>query len=401
MPPLDLLPGAPRHLVYGSTVRRDLLLLEVDDKLLEEITDITVTIKGERDGEAVLCTQDKTYALKQVETTNTVLLVEGRAEGNSQAPTPAKGAGPNNNGLLSQIQQNAKADANEKVTAVALCASHLELQQTAPQFAPVHKMLQAHAYGREDESEHMDADGDADMAEGRSREPPSFQDLLDDCQASSSELQEELDRCGAVQLDGLWRAMDGEYVAMLTDMLLLTVQQHGWSLTDVPEAGMCEALGADGYDGRLVRHCLSRLGKPCSSTEEPAWHLGNEQVCMHVARKLLKGQSRWALSEFEERWVEELPQEMQPHVSMLKAEVLTETLSGEHILKYFPESRLSKIPEQRFAQLFQARARWKLDDLEPFLQGLQAPGQSIESLLLRHARGSQPNPNKPVEYGPR
>lgn len=40
---------------------------------------------------------------------------------------------------------------------------------------------------------------------------------------------------------------------------------------------------------------------------------------MHVARKLLKGQSRWALSEFEGRWAEELPQ-----VSLV---------SDEHVLR--------------------------------------------------------------------
>lgn len=64
-------------------------------------------------------------------------------------------------------------------------------------------------------------------------------------------------------------------------------------------------------------------------------------------------------------------QEMRPDVAMLKAEILTETLSGERIIKYFPVSRLSKVPEQRFAQLFQARPRWELQDLEPFLQSLQ------------------------------
>ena len=37
-----------------------------------------VSIKGGEEGEAVLCTQNKTFAIKHVETTNTVLLVEVR-----------------------------------------------------------------------------------------------------------------------------------------------------------------------------------------------------------------------------------------------------------------------------------------------------------------------------------
>ena len=38
---LGLQPGAPRHLAYGTKLRRDLLLLELDDALFEEVQDLT------------------------------------------------------------------------------------------------------------------------------------------------------------------------------------------------------------------------------------------------------------------------------------------------------------------------------------------------------------------------
>lgn len=69
-------------------------------------------------------------------------------------------------------------------------------------------------------------------------------------QASSTELEAELQRVGALELSGTWRAVDVGFMATLTDMLLLTAQQHGWDLHAVPEKGMCDALAEDGYDDR-------------------------------------------------------------------------------------------------------------------------------------------------------
>ena len=69
-------------------------------------------------------------------------------------------------------------------------------------------------------------------------------------QASAAELEVELDRVGALELDGTWRAVDAAYMADLADMALLTAEQHGWALDAVPEQQMCNALAGDGYDGR-------------------------------------------------------------------------------------------------------------------------------------------------------
>ena len=50
-------------------------LLEVDDALLDAIREGGVVIKGGDDDEAVLCTRDVTYAVKRVDSTNTMWLL--------------------------------------------------------------------------------------------------------------------------------------------------------------------------------------------------------------------------------------------------------------------------------------------------------------------------------------
>ena len=77
--PLNLAVGASARLSYGPNFTHEKLqLLEVDEELLQEIISTGVVIKGAPADEAVLCTASKTYVLKQVETSNTLLLIPPR-----------------------------------------------------------------------------------------------------------------------------------------------------------------------------------------------------------------------------------------------------------------------------------------------------------------------------------
>jgi len=74
--PLHLEAGASTRLSYGPNFTAEKLqLLEVDEELLQEIIASGVVIKGAPADEAVLCTASKTFVLKQVETSNTLLLI--------------------------------------------------------------------------------------------------------------------------------------------------------------------------------------------------------------------------------------------------------------------------------------------------------------------------------------
>lgn len=45
--------------------------------------------------------------------------------------------------------------------------------------------------------------------------------------------------------------------------------------------------------------------------------------------------------------------------------------------------------------------RWLWEDMEPYVAGLQGPGQTVEALLLKFARANQPKPTEPVTYSAR
>ena len=77
---LGLSLGTRSRLVFGAGFSSErVLLLEVSEAQLSEILAEGVVVKGAPEEEAVLCTSSRTFLLKQVETSNSLLLVPGAA----------------------------------------------------------------------------------------------------------------------------------------------------------------------------------------------------------------------------------------------------------------------------------------------------------------------------------
>ena len=89
---------------------------------------------------------------------------------------------------------------------------------------------------------------------------------------------------------------------------------------------------------------------------------------------------------------------MQPELSMLSGLALAESVGEDRVVVHFPSSALSRDAATRFAQLFGARARWTAPELEPCLADIQAPGQSVQQLLLKYCRANQGAPGAPLVY---
>ena len=56
------------------------------------------------------------------------------------------------------------------------------------------------------------------------------------------------------------------------------------------------------------------------------------------------------------------------------------------LLAYFPSAELPVEPGARFAELFLARPRWKVEEIAPFLADVAVDTKERDKLLLKHAR---------------
>ncbi|KAL0050702.1 hypothetical protein WJX82_005403 [Trebouxia sp. C0006] len=388
-----------RLLTSAKAPRPGVRLLELDASILDDICNGSVVIKGEPSAEAVLCTAQSTYAVKIVETTNSLLLVPPAQSPDITSSHPGTDAqnnadAENTSGNVSpapafQTQAMKSGAALNPIAACPATASHLELVQIAPRLQRLDALLQASMYGEED------VDPENEAAVTSDKMTYSFDEMLSEVQASPAELQQALTDRHAVELDGAWRTVDKSYMESLLETALFLAIQQGWSYTALPQQDLVEGLQANGHDARLVHHFLSVYAQQQS---EGIWSLKEPMVCAVFAESLLQSKPKWQQEEFLDAWLNSIPQGMTPDLSMLRGMAVKEDTGTQKLVKLFNVQQLPCEPAARFKAVFLERAQWSWQDLQPYVEDLQGPGRSAEALLLKYARRVQQDPGKPVMY---
>ncbi|KAI8023226.1 Sister chromatid cohesion protein DCC1 [Camellia lanceoleosa] len=360
---LSLQPTSSVSIAYHSLFgpHDDLILLELDEKLLPDVLDHRVTIRGQPDEDAVLCTQSRTYAVKFVGTSNSVLLI----------PPSDQSA------LCGNKQDCDEKDRDKKVVApvIKVAPGVMELVEVAPRLDRLRMLLSENPY-RFDEV----------LMENNNRSLYGWDDLIEKVQASNDELITGLQALSAVEIDGHWRIVDENYMDGILNMLLHNSVLNDWSLNGLNESEVIGVLQSDGFSHKIAHHCLRVFG---SKVEEGVWRLDEKRVCVHFARGILRG-GKMRLDNFMGEWMRKIPEGMQASFDMLEGEVLTEKLGIETWVYAFSVSSLPYTPAERFSMLFRERPKWESKDLQPYIRDLSVPGLSSEGLLLKYTRRTQP-----------
>ncbi|XP_073128185.1 uncharacterized protein [Henckelia pumila] len=366
---LGLKPNSSISVAYHSLFgpHDDLMLLELDDKLVPEVLQQRVILRGQPDEDAVLCTDTKTYAIKFVGTSNSVFLI----------PPSDK----------SMQVCNDKGDGNVVASVIKISSGSMELVETAPKLDRLKALLSQNPYSFDEASE-MDI-----LDEGEKTKIGLYRwdDLADMLQASDVELRFGLQSVLAVEIDGYWRILDDKCMNGIRKMLLYDTIQNDWPINALNEdAVLCE-LEKDGYPRNIACHCLRVF---CDKVHEDVggshiWSLNARRICVHFAREILSG-GKMKLEVFMDEWVRDVPDIFNASFDMLEGEVLTEKLGMETWVYSFSVSSLPSTPAERFSTLFRERPRWEWKVLEPFVRDLSVPGLTSEGLLLKYTRRTQP-----------
>jgi sister chromatid cohesion protein DCC1 len=203
-------------------------------------SDFRMVLRGQPDEDAVLCTQSKTYAMKFVGTSNSVLLVP-----------PANLSDEN-------LQANDSNNSDEKVVAnvIKVVPGNMELIEVSPRLDKLRLLLSENTY-RFDENDMETLEDNQESKTGLY----SWNDLIDNIQASDEELRLGLQALSAVEINGYWRLVDESYMDMILGMLLKNAVLNDWSLNALNEDEVVNMLESDGFPLVLARHCLHVYGK--------------------------------------------------------------------------------------------------------------------------------------------
>ncbi|CAM8926546.1 unnamed protein product [Rhodiola kirilowii] len=367
---LNMEPGSSISVAYHPQFgpHNDLMLLEVDEKLLPDVLHQRVTLRGQQDEDAVLCTQSKTYAVKFVGTSNSVFLVPPVGQYEMK-------------GRCRELGFEGKV----RASVLKVAQGSMEMVEVAPRIDKLKMLLMERLY--------MSSDieiGDSGGKIGTGLY--SWDDLVEMVQASDDELRRGLDALSAVEIDGYWRIVDEQYMDLILNMLLHNIVLNEWSVDALNESEVTEVLKSDGFSPNLSRHCLKVYGRRVDSDMEmdpnSIWSLEEKKVCIHFARKVLRG-GKMKMDDFMDEWAKKIPKGMHGSFDMLEGEVLTEKFGIHTWIRAFSASYLPSNPAERFAILFKEQAKWELKNLQPYIRDLSVPGSSLEDLLLKYTRRTQ------------
>jgi len=361
---MELQEGHPVHVHFAPTFgNKRLKVMEMSQPLLDTVVkEGSVKIKGGQDEEAVLCTNSKTFQIRFLEYSNTQLLLD---------PDPA------NKDSASVIDQT---------------DGYYELKEMRPRILRIGELLSTNVYKGSESASGM-----------------LFSELEGRVQASTEEIKFELERLGAVEMEGRWYLLDASYKADMTDTILDLIVEHDWPTDAVPCAECAKAVHAvdENFTAVAAEQCLKDVSTITDEKTETR-ALDEIKVCRFRARQLLNkalseggGSISASLEEFIDTWKEKVLPGMEPKAEMLRGIALMDVAGPRTNLRMFSSSELPHDPETRFRKLFSMRPKWTKEDLQPYLSGMIEPGETEDKLLLKFTRVIQPVLGNPRLYSSR
>ncbi|KAG1734727.1 sister chromatid cohesion protein Dcc1 [Suillus paluster] len=298
-------------------------------------------IKGHPTEDAVLCTSDKTYAVRSVVLSNTVLVV-----------TPSRSDPDGTVHIRDQLH---------------------EIMELTPVVPKLHKLS---ILLRDMEYDEGDEDRQATMP------TYSYEQARSEIQASEAEFSRGLkERRILRQLRPIAPAHLSTILELLLNYLISLSLSH--------QAAAVEELASVLADEHEVPRAVSnQVISWFGDVKEGLWKMDADAHNPISEHEFLKKWKNVVGDTFESSVKLSLLSvpELQRHDTQGNF-LRTVSLSGDGMtLTYFSSSALPVDPAARFVELFLTRQRWKHEEIEPFLLDIAVNSKERDKLLLKHAR---------------
>ncbi|KAK4520098.1 uncharacterized protein ATC70_008228 [Mucor velutinosus] len=322
---------------------------------------IDIVIKGLADDEAVLCTESKTYIVRQVNTSNSLLLT-------TKDPM-----------------------SNQHIVHDDM-SSTIELLPCIARLNRIDELLK--------ESSYSGSENERDVINNKTLY--TYFDLLSVVQASENELLDGLKARAAFQIDGYYRLFDQSYLYHLFDLFVTNASVHSYDFKQMTlaQAKLCitEEMNAvdqeDSIPDQVVIACINAFVTEHVdiNDQDKILEFDNAKICRFLGQWLLSNprNKRWELNDFLDMWNKlgyDIFIPKLEHIDGLY--IMHETKKFQHTeryIQYFPVAELSTDPPQRFASLFAEKPLWTSEEITPFLMDLAPIKKDREHLLLKFAR---------------
>ncbi|KAK9432793.1 sister chromatid cohesion protein Dcc1 [Lipomyces doorenjongii] len=349
--------GIPLHIDPSIAPRYRLIQLEPGIvELLEspkEAAHLQLKSAGP-DAPAFLCGYSRTFQLRQISQSNTLLLLSSASSSSSETTDTVP----------------------DEVTLDPLYATKLPggYLECIPSRIQIDLSFVPYYHGAELKEA---AGSDADLA-------LSKLDVAARVPVSEFELQSAWIAAMGVEIDGYVYRISHDLVLRIVPILMAAIQAEGMDFGTLWLSEVFEAVRKDEdepaavIEAILMRFSTSRSEPYCLDTAQLAQWLGIKMLSEHAFREI-------KLEDFMEKWELSLPQvlDLTCDLSMLTGQYVQPT---PKTIKYLPSSRLPVDPASRFERLFASKSSWLLEEILPFLNDIEKEKVKINALLMKFAK---------------
>jgi len=371
---------AIQSLYFSQNLENDSVkLVELDQTVLDSILQKkSVTIRGDKNDNAVLVTESATYDLKGAETSNSLLLIPDLTFGCD---------------LCTDGEQSIS---DRQVGSVI--HNYFELRKIKPRLRKLKDLLMENPYrGRECEGDELDVGRKYTLRELRHR-----------VQASDQEIAAGLAKLNACLFQGHYRMLEFEFLSSVVFHILQLCEEHDWLATGLDVAQCCQVLG-ELFPQEIIEHIVRSLSREAAVSTEKSGDLSEgktdgeiqenldrpdrvtldeDKVCQHFAEVCLKNSGKFNLSDFLQAWQQSVPEGMTTSLAQIQGMALIERSTQPEVVWYYNVEDLPDDVAQRFEILFEERKKWSLEEITPYIIDLTTDKLDVGALLTKHARSS-------------
>lgn len=272
---------------------------------------------GDPDENVVLCTSNKTYDVKEAETSNSLLLIPdllfAAATGLDETTKNNSMGGDSDSSFDKSNTSLNKSNESDEGTRLPRQIEHKDIVNTfftyyevklcKPRLSKLQKLLDSTKYrGPEleyevDKSKLLNLDA-----------------ILEQIQASRAEIHQELDKIQAIKIDEYYRLLEFDYEFRILSYMLDLIEENSWPLVRISREGTMDSLKELGP--MHVLQAMFRFYTKPSIQEDGVQYYQYDQVkvCRFLASVLLTSARRFNLEEFLQAWQDSVPEGMVPHV---------------------------------------------------------------------------------------
>ncbi|XP_065085965.1 sister chromatid cohesion protein DCC1 [Ochlerotatus camptorhynchus] len=356
-----------------------LKLIEADDHILQQIKEgKSVSFKGALNEKVVICTESRTYEVKEAEISNSLLLVPHlkQAQATSRSPIKSPKGGVNTSLDSSTEEMEGVVDSIDEVErkdVVKIFHDYFECRQVKPKYRKIIDLLRLTKYSGT-ENEHLVERSLLFR----------FNQLLDTVQCSKEEFQDGLRKYRAIEIENRIRMLDSEYEYRIVTLMLALIGENSWNLDEIDKASTVESL-----DGIIPYEIVDGIFDVYTEKSERVpgkFKYREDLVCSLFAEKILLQGLKFHIDDFLTTWQATLPEGFHADEKYLRGIGIVDREGTVPCVKGLNEADLPTNLLVRLVTLFRAKERWNLEQIQPYIECFTTPTLGVTAILAKHTR---------------